>query len=107
MPLEGEPEQIHSSTATASTVAKAPPPDVYVPPSFLAAETYLCVRRRRRGTVTTGTPGPDLPSVPIRRAHEDDNVNADTTNTAQRQRVTTGGDYYTRHQEHERPAWHQ
>eukprot|EP00971_Amphidinium_carterae_P117476 2327385-Amphidinium_carterae.1 len=99
---EGD-EQIRASTATASTVAKAPPPSVYLPPSFLAAvDPYLCVRRRRR---TTRTPRPDVPSVPVRRAHDDDDVIEETINTAQRQRVTTGGDYYTWQQE--RPTWHQ
>eukprot|EP00971_Amphidinium_carterae_P235372 4671077-Amphidinium_carterae.1 len=44
---------------------------------------------------------------PVRRALDDTNVNTDNTNVAQRQRVTTGGDYYTRQQEHNRPTWHQ
>eukprot|EP00971_Amphidinium_carterae_P160166 3174954-Amphidinium_carterae.1 len=36
---EPEPEQVDTSCATASAVAvgKAPPPNVYVPPSYLAA----------------------------------------------------------------------
>eukprot|EP00971_Amphidinium_carterae_P226512 4492920-Amphidinium_carterae.1 len=68
-------------------------------------------RRRRRATVATGTHVPDVPPVPVRRTREDwtddADVAADTANIAQRQRVTTGGDYYTTHQEYDRPDWHQ
>eukprot|EP00971_Amphidinium_carterae_P199965 3968854-Amphidinium_carterae.1 len=71
-----------------------------------AVQTNLCLRRRRReantATGSTGSQIQEVPTAPVRRTREDDvDVNG------QRQRVTTGGDYYARHQEYDRPTWHQ
>eukprot|EP00971_Amphidinium_carterae_P000584 11623-Amphidinium_carterae.1 len=83
-----------------STVAKAPPSNVYVPP---AAGALFCMRRRRRrAPEATDTPVPMMPTLAGRRTREDWTDTADTAvdtaNTAQRQRVNPEGDYYTRHQ---------
>lgn len=109
---EGEQEQAHGeqapqdtvTEATGSTsVAKAPPAGVTVP------RHALCARRRRplQRASATGSRDPwtDVPSVPVRRAHDDDTVMSDTANTAQRQRASVEGSYYTR-QQSEQPTWH-
>eukprot|EP00971_Amphidinium_carterae_P024558 484168-Amphidinium_carterae.1 len=103
---EGEQVQLLSSTAAPAT-AKAPPPSVFVPAH---GNTLLCMRRRRRrAPEAIDTPTATAPNWAVRRTRDHaDWTEADTANTAQRQRMNPDGDYYTRQQDqHDRPEWHQ
>eukprot|EP00971_Amphidinium_carterae_P245865 4883254-Amphidinium_carterae.1 len=103
---ESEQVQPQFSTAAPAT-AKAPPPSVFVPAH---ASTLLCMRRRRRrAPEANDTPTAMASTLTGRRTRDHaDWTEADTVNTAQRQRMNPDGDYYTRHQDqHDRPDWHQ